>query len=239
MKLALRDRLAEICLVGLTDPAAEATIRALARFARLADPASGGAESIVDPERLLLVGESPFETAGEGIRLRPQFLPDLTALRWRAERFERAAQAVRSRCGTPACSGSSTEPFAKPRIDDLGWALCAAQALFNLELFFEVHELLEPYWRWAEGDVRPFLQGLIQVAVGLSHRANGNLRGARALLGDGSAKLGRFAPRAHGVELEDFLREVAEVAEHLGEPGIAVTLPKLTLDRSQDSAITR
>ena len=68
-------------------------------------------------------------------------------------------------------------------------ALDAAAALFDAHLYFEVHELLEPYWRDARGADRETLQGLIQAAVGFQHLANGNLAGARALLEEGTRRL--------------------------------------------------
>src|SRR5206468_79561 len=73
--------------------------------------------------------------------------------------------------------------------------------------YFDVHKLLEPSWRQAEGGERETLQGLIQVAVGYQHLANGNLAGARALLGEGCHRLsGRTL---EGMDLEAFGREVA------------------------------
>jgi hypothetical protein len=85
----------------------------------------------------------------------------------------------------------------------LGEVLDQAADLFDARLFFEVHELLEPYWMRADGAAREALQGLIQIAVGFQHLVNGNVEGARMLLEEGSAKaagkrlegrdLGKFA----------------------------------------------
>jgi len=69
-------------------------------------------------------------------------------------------------------------------------ALAGAGALFDARLYFEAHELLEAHWRCAEGRDREVLQGLIQVAVGLQHLADGNAAGARSLLRAGGARLG-------------------------------------------------
>ena len=91
--------------------------------------------------------------------------------------------------------------------------LQAAAALFDAHLYFEVHELLEPSWRDAEGGERDALQGLIQVAVGYQHLANGNLAGARALLGEGCHRLsGRTL---EGMDLEAFGREVARTVDRI------------------------
>ena len=89
----------------------------------------------------------------------------------------------------------------------LAEALSDAAALWDGYLYFEVHELLEPFWRDAHGDDREALQGLIQVAVGYQHLANGNLAGARALLEEGSGRL--HGRKLDGIDLEPFARAVA------------------------------
>ena len=61
--------------------------------------------------------------------------------------------------------------------------------LFNRGEYFECHELLEDLWRPAEGVVRNFLQGLIQVAVALHHESRGNAIGARGLYERGRGRL--------------------------------------------------
>jgi hypothetical protein len=86
----------------------------------------------------------------------------------------------------------------------LGAALDAAAALFDTGLYFEVHELLEPHWIRAKGCDREALQGLIQVAVGFQHLANGNIAGARALLREGSARIVGFS--LEGLDLDPFAR---------------------------------
>jgi hypothetical protein len=87
-------------------------------------------------------------------------------------------------------------------------ALVAAALLFHAHLYFEVHELLEPYWLRAGGGDREALQGLIQVAVGFQHLANGNISGARSLLHDGC---GRVLERTlEGVPLDPFGRALQQ-----------------------------
>ncbi|HEU4439750.1 MAG TPA: DUF309 domain-containing protein, partial [Methylomirabilota bacterium] len=81
----------------------------------------------------------------------------------------------------------------------------------------EVHELLEPSWLRADAAARPGLQGLIQVAVGFQHLANGNLDGARALLREGAAKL--LGRRVGGRDTEDFARAVLGCERELARPG--------------------
>jgi predicted metal-dependent hydrolase len=123
---------------------------------------------------------------------------DADTLRARARAADRAlADLPLARAGTPLES-----------------ALADAAALFAAGLYFEVHEVLEPVWQdagsgrlgAASADAREPLQGLIQIAVGYQHLANGNVRGARALLADGAARVnGRVLA---GRRLDDFAAAV-------------------------------
>jgi predicted metal-dependent hydrolase len=91
--------------------------------------------------------------------------------------------------------------------------------LFDAGLFFEVHEVLEPHWVRATGDLRETLQGAIQAAVGWQHLANGNLAGARSLLEEAAARL--HGRRLHDLDVEPLARAAAEAASRLpaiGEP---------------------
>ena len=91
--------------------------------------------------------------------------------------------------------------------------LDAAAALFDARLYFEVHELLEPAWREAQGAEREALQGLIQIAVGYQHLANRNFAGARALLDEGRRRIeGRTL---NGLELDAFGRGVRRSLDRL------------------------
>ncbi len=97
------------------------------------------------------------------------------AVRAHAERGLRAATAHRARDGRHA--------------DPVGRAIVQAGALWEQELFFEVHEVLEAVWQREGGARRQALQGLIQVAVAFHHLAHGNPRGARTLMREGRARL--------------------------------------------------
>ena len=102
----------------------------------------------------------------------------------------------------------------------LGAALDQAADLFDAGLYFEVHELLEPYWMRAGGGEREILQGLIQVAAGFHHLANGNLKGARSLLDEGSAKL--LGQRLEGRAVSPFALSVRERMDAIIRSGEAV-----------------
>ncbi len=207
MQLALRNRICAWLLDGLTQPASDPPVRALVSFAASADD-TGHARALAPGEIVALdCPEALFTAAPRGVRLRADLLGDLDALRRRARRFEQALLVASRTCGPRP--GAATEDVA------LAWTLSAAGALFNAELFFEVHEILEPTWHGAHGPLRTFLQGLIQVAVGLHHRASGNRGGAASLLAEGNAKLRPFVPEAWGVELSDLCAEVDRLAHGL------------------------
>ena len=84
-------------------------------------------------------------------------------------------------------------------------ALRKSVLLFNHQLFFEVHEVLEPEWMKEQGAIKIFLQGLIQIAVAFHHLGRGNLAGARSLLHEGLIKIAPHAPACLGLELQDFI----------------------------------
>ena len=73
---------------------------------------------------------------------------------------------------------------------------------FNRAHFFEAHETLEDLWRETSGPLRPFYQGLIQLAVALYHLLNGNRRGALNLLSKGLDKLAAFQPTCQNIDVE-------------------------------------
>jgi len=124
------------------------------------------------------------------------------------EPLQQAALRARARRASEALA---TLPLASPE-PSLAAALDAAATLYDAGLHFEVHELLEPHWARAGGETKEALQGLIQIAVGYQHLANGNLRGARALLEEGS---GRVRGRALGLDLEPFARGVTRSLDRL------------------------
>jgi uncharacterized protein len=162
-----------------------ASLAARNRLAELILHALSDARARADLDRLASAGSPP-----EG------WLPvdaDAEQGAMLAARARRASEALRDQA---VLSGDRS----------LDEALRAAAVLFDAGLYFEVHELLEPCWLTASGEHRPGLQGLIQIAVGYQHLANGNLAGARALLADGAARL---APRGiPGIDVRKFVAGV-------------------------------
>ncbi|MFQ5520248.1 MAG: DUF309 domain-containing protein [Candidatus Methylomirabilia bacterium] len=167
LPLPLRNRLAELILDALREPEAKAVLDKLDRHCRQAEPGTCEADP---PARFPM----DFFDRREG-----RLVLKETYLSFRDELCERVSR---------ACAALRERPLSEES-PSLSQILVEAAALFDARLHFEVHELLEPYWLRAQGDERQILQGLIQVAVGYHHLANGNLPGARALLEEGSAKL--------------------------------------------------
>lgn len=181
LPLRLRNRLADLILDALHDGGARRGLEALA--AVCGDP------------RALDADEPPpafpaelFDRRPDGWHLKSGFRQHTGAL---GERATRAARALAARPLSP------TDP-------PLEITLGQAAALFEAGLYFEVHEMLEPYWMRSDGADRQSLQGLIQAAVGFQHLANGNVEGARALLHEGAVKL--IGQRLDGRDLDAFAR---------------------------------
>jgi len=83
-----------------------------------------------------------------------------------------------------------------------------AAILWDLELFYEMHELLEPLWKEAEGGRRRALQGLIRAAGMKIHAENNNFKAASSMGAKALADL-----LTYGNELESFDRLEAVLAE--------------------------
>lgn len=72
-------------------------------------------------------------------------------------------------------------------------SLAEAQRLLDAGRPFHAHEILEGTWKAAPRAERDLWQGLAQLAVGLTHIARGNPRGARTLLKRATARLEAYA----------------------------------------------
>lgn len=115
-----------------------------------------------------------------------------------------------------------------------GQTLAEAQRLLDGGMPFHAHEVLEDAWKTAAEPERALWRGLAQLAVGLTHAARGNTRGAVALLRRGAAAVGPYGGRSpHRVDaagLADWARCAADALEQVaarrGEAG-QVALPPL------------
>lgn len=167
LPLGIRNRLTELILEAFDHYEARRAIEALACYCAGAEPVMLAEES-----RKALRPLGWFDELEGAVRLKGAHRPYREALCRRVD----AARGL---------LGREREPGAPP----LPKALSRAGGLFNAGLYFEVHELLEPYWMRAEGAERRALQGLIQVAVAFHHLDTGNRGGAISLLDEGLAKL--------------------------------------------------
>ena len=90
---------------------------------------------------------------------------------------------------------------------------------FELGAFYESHETLEDLWLRNRSEVRPFLQGLIQLAAGYWHLERRRLAPALSLFRSGSAKLAPFAPVTLGLDVARLLLEVEACRVHAEDLG--------------------
>ena len=102
-------------------------------------------------------------------------------------------------------------------------------ALFNDEEFFDAHEVLEDVWRPAPEPERKFLQGLIQVAVGLHHHSRGNLVGCRSLLARAHRNLSLYPAVHQGVDLAGLRNALLDWTAALESNRPVPPLPKVRL----------
>ena len=114
-------------------------------------------------------------------------------------------------------------------MDRLPPALRQGVEEFNRACFFEAHETLEELWRETSGPLRPFYQGLIQLAVALYHLLNGNRRGALNLLGKGLDKLVPFQPTCQSIDVDALCREAGAWLDRVRQAGDGA----LTVDPAQ------
>jgi len=97
-------------------------------------------------------------------------------------------------------------------IEQKGYAILQqAAVLWDLGLYFETHELLEPAWKEAEGDRRRALQGLIRAAGMKIHAENNNMKAAVTMGAKAQADLLKYGGELTGFcHLEAVLAEIEE-----------------------------
>jgi predicted metal-dependent hydrolase len=76
---------------------------------------------------------------------------------------------------------------------------------FNQQEFYACHDTLEAIWLEASEPERTLYQGILQLAVGIYHLSNQNLRGAMILLGEGIGRLSRYQPDYAGLDIRQLL----------------------------------
>jgi len=222
--LTTRNLLAELILKALDDPIAASGVHCLAAYARTIK----NTPPVISPGQLLLPA---LETQREAVR---RSLEHCELLSWRAQgkvQQVTLAQDFLSECPEIVAKlgqyGTALAGWGQwvqdESASDVSLALRKGAVLFNHHLFFEVHEVLEAQWIQEVDPERRFLQGLIQIAVAFHHLGNQNLRGTLSLLQDGLEKIRPYAPVYLGVELSDFIVDIADSRqdiERLGQEGM-------------------
>ena len=74
---------------------------------------------------------------------------------------------------------------------------------FNQGEYYECHDLLEEIWM--EQKHNKFLQGLLQLSVGIYHFEYGNIKGARWMFNNARKYLSNYPSVTWGLELEPVL----------------------------------
>jgi uncharacterized protein len=74
---------------------------------------------------------------------------------------------------------------------------------FNAGEYYECHDLLEEIWMEEKSD--KFLQGLLQMSVGLYHLEYGNIKGARWMFGNARKYLERYQPQHWGLDVSEVI----------------------------------
>lgn len=81
--------------------------------------------------------------------------------------------------------------------------------------YFECHEVLEELWLQKDRD--PRYKGLLQVAVGLYHFRNGNIRGGYKMLTSAADRLESYPHDELGIRLGKLVHEVKDYATRLSD----------------------
>ena len=166
LPLPIRNRLADLVVAAFDEAPARETLDALGAFCAGRTPGDEGCG------RLLALGWFRQEEDG-ALRLLGAHEAFRVAL---CDRVRAALETSRPHGALPARA-------------TVAGAVARAGALWDRELYFEVHECLEPAWMRSDAAERWALQGLIQVAVAFQHATHGNREGAITLLAEGLGKL--------------------------------------------------
>ncbi len=172
-------------------------------------------------EAVLSIAEDGSFPISSGAKFLPQEFPliveDSGYLRLSEEIDSFTEEYVRSKAESYRRFLSSLEGFI-PIGDDVEKTVSMAKKLFESKLFFEVHELLEELWMGEFGELRDFLQALIQIGVAFYHRENFNERGYRLLLENALELLNSYSGMVHGINVDKLKEELLKAKENSDYP---------------------
>ena len=97
--------------------------------------------------------------------------------------------------------------------------LVAGIEQFNAGYFFEAHETLEELWLPSPLPIRPFLQGIIQLAAGFVHLMRNEYPGTVKLIAHGVEKLAAAPDEYLGVDVARLVADANRALEELSALG--------------------
>lgn len=100
---------------------------------------------------------------------------------------------------------------------------------FNIQDFFECHEILEDIWFDTRDESRDFYQGLLHIAVGLHHLSKKNNKGTILQLDKAIAKLALYEKNYNGIDLEKLLKQITAINKNLAKKKLPLKFPKIIL----------
>ncbi len=110
---------------------------------------------------------------------------------------------------------------------------------FNQGEYYECHDLLEDIWM--EEKSNKFLQGMLQMAVGIYHFERGNIKGARWMFNSSRNYLLRYLPEKWGLNLvqviaylDDCLNALPPVDSVPFEEVKHISFPYITLQITEE-----
>jgi predicted metal-dependent hydrolase len=90
---------------------------------------------------------------------------------------------------------------------------------FNQGQFYDCHDTLEALWMDAVAPDKTFLQGVLQISVGLYHLSNHNWKGAVILLGEGIRRLVPYQPDYFNIDVTQLIDQSDRLLTALQEAG--------------------
>jgi hypothetical protein len=145
------------------------------------------------------------------------------------------ARSARARDGlgrplAPGAEGVARQPEGLLRTPSQ--TITEAQALLDAGRPFHAHEVFEDAWKayGREDHAAQLLwRGMAQLAVGLTHHARGNARGASALLRRGAANISGVADGpTHGLDVATLARWAGSAADEIDSGAQPRAMPRLS-----------
>jgi hypothetical protein len=215
----LRNRLAAVFLAAFEEPARRDALEWLSLYCELAPDwtnglvpvaallkARSGASRVALQEAVGSLDRILHWQPGESASVAPD--PTLVACLVPVTSMVRLYLTVLQEAGGRRATLDAMEPLSR--------TITEATFCFNAALFFEAHEHLEHRWvALPPGPVKRFVQGIIQISVGLYHARRGSYHGAVNQLTKGLEKLGGLSGSVMGLDCDHLVREVSAFRRQL------------------------